>query len=78
MQTLIRREIDTLKLPKKAISILHRCDRLISHYTRAGSEVRDIALYPDDYRYLSERLEANEQNIADVTYRGFGLRKAAV
>jgi len=73
--TLIRREIDKAKLPKKALSILEKCDPLISHYERARTGVERIPLYDKDFKFLAEKLKEQKQNINDRLYRGFRLEK---
>jgi hypothetical protein len=74
---LIRREIDKAGLPKRAMSILEKCDPLISHYERARSGIERIPLYEKDFLFLAEKLKENDQDIADRTYRGYRFVKYA-
>ena len=75
MTDLIRREIETNKLPKKVINILDKCDRLINFYNQAGSLVTEIALYEKDFKSLDEALKKEKQGIADHVYRGYGFKR---
>jgi hypothetical protein len=74
---LIRREIDKAGLPKRALSILEKCDPLISHYDRARTGVERIPLYEKDFKFLAEKLRDHNQDISDRTYRGYRLVKYA-
>jgi hypothetical protein len=74
---LIRREINKTKLPKRALSILEKCDPLITHYDQARSGIKRIPLYEKDFLFLAEKLKDDGQDIANRTYRGYRLAKYA-
>jgi hypothetical protein len=74
---LIRREINKAKLPKKALSILEKCDPLISHYNKSRAGIEKIPLYEKDFLFLAEKLKENGQDIKDRTYEGYRLVKYA-
>jgi len=73
----IKHEIDKAGLPKRALSILEKCDPLISHYNRACTGVERIPLYEKDFKFLAEKLKEHKQDINDRTYRGYRLVKYA-
>lgn len=72
-QDFFRREIDRTKLPKKALNVLAKCNKLADFYQRARSEVDVIHITSDDYRILNDALQKTDQNLHDRVYRGFRL-----
>lgn len=73
--TLVPSDIDQAKLPKKAKSILQKCDRLVEYYKQHPTKPPRIVLYREDYRYLAATLELTGQDIRRATYRGFRLEQ---
>lgn len=74
----IRRELIGNDLPKKAFKVLNKCDRLVVYYQQHRPEVKEISLFPRDYRELAKTLQEAKLDIRNVTYRGFGLKRAEV
>lgn len=74
---LFRREIDTAGLPKRALSILEKCDPYINHHNQAQTGVERIPLFDKDFKFLSEKLKDHKQDINGRTYRGYRLVRYA-
>jgi len=70
---LIMREINTQKLPKKAVKVLEKCIPLINHYRQVSSPTREIRLYREDYRELAEAAKKTGQNLTDTNYHGYRI-----
>ena len=71
---IIPRSLNEKDLPKKAIAILRKCDRLINFNISSRNESRSISLFRQDKTYLKECLSKTKQDINNVTYKGFFLK----
>lgn len=71
---LIRKNLNEADLPKKARTILRKCDKLITYYLGQSNEVKRVVLFDKDRRYLTDQLHETGQDINEVAYRGFTLQ----
>jgi len=66
-------EINLQKLPKTALKVLQKCEKLISHHRQSESAVKAIRLFSVDYMTLSEAVEKNKQDLSKVVYKGYRI-----
>jgi len=79
MTDLIRKEIDTTKLPKRAVNILknEKVEMYLAWLNKRPTKPPALPLYEKDYAILAEKLKDIGQDITRVTYRGYRLKKYA-
>ena len=63
------------QLPKRAVAVLEKTDRLINFYLSNGNDTRSIVLYRKDFMTLHEALKDRGFEVNDYIYRGFTLLK---
>ena len=73
---LIYREIEQRKLPKYALAILEKCDRLIAFHNARESKIKTITLFKKDFDSLGKACELRGQEITERTCHGYRLRRA--
>ncbi len=70
---LIYREMDQRYMPKNALTVLQKCDRLINFHNANEPVIRTLHLFKDDFDKLAYALELRKQDITKHTYRGYRL-----